>query len=101
MHAETLQGVQESWKPLKVPEKVKLRRVSDFMHKAIDVRSVEDTKILEEFRVFEAQEEWNFVRAKETQGEQLAGKIIQSEGLRHLEFFQVLEESAEAQEGAQ
>jgi hypothetical protein len=43
MWAETLQGVQESWKPFKVPEKVKLKRVSDFMHKAIVTRSVEVT----------------------------------------------------------
>ena len=78
MHAKTLQGVQESWKPLKVPEKFKLRRASDFTHKTIVARSTEATEVLEEFIVFKSQEEWNFVRASETQGEELTGKRIQS-----------------------
>jgi hypothetical protein len=64
MRTETLQGVQESWKPLKVLEKVKLRRVSDFMHKAIAARSAETTELLEEFRVFKPQEEWLFCTHK-------------------------------------
>jgi hypothetical protein len=64
VRAETLQGVQESWKPLKVPEKVKLRRASAFMHKAIAARSAEATELLEEFRVFKAQEEWHFCTRK-------------------------------------
>ena len=52
MCAETLQGVQESWKPLKVLEKVKLRRASAFTHKVVAARSAEATELLEEFRVF-------------------------------------------------
>ena len=60
MCAETLQGVKESWKPLKVPEKVKLKRVSSFMHKIVAARSAEATELLEEFRVFKAQEEQHF-----------------------------------------
>ena len=64
MHAETLQGVQESWKPLKVLEKVNLRRASAFMHRAIAERGAEATELLEEFRVFKAQEEWCFCTRK-------------------------------------
>ena len=77
MRAETLQGVKESWKPLKVSKKVKLRRASDFMHKAIAARSTEAKKLHEEFIVFKAQEEGVFVCVNETQGEELAGKRIQ------------------------
>jgi hypothetical protein len=69
--------VQESWKPLKVPEKVNLRRVSDFMHKVIAARSVEAIELLEEFRVLKLRRSGIFVRASETQGEELAGKRIQ------------------------
>jgi hypothetical protein len=47
MCAETLQGVKESWKPLKVPEKVKLRRASAFMNKDVAARSAEATELLE------------------------------------------------------
>jgi hypothetical protein len=44
MCAETLQGVQESWKPLKVSEKFKLRRASAFTHGVIVVGVVEQRK---------------------------------------------------------
>jgi hypothetical protein len=56
--------VQESWKPLKVPEKVNLRRESPFTHKDVATRSAEATEILEEFRVFKSQEEWRFCTCK-------------------------------------
>jgi hypothetical protein len=56
--------VQKLWKPIKVPEKVKIRRASAFMHKAIATRSAEATELLEEFRVFKAQEEWRFSTRK-------------------------------------
>jgi hypothetical protein len=61
---ETLQGVQESWKPLKVPEKVNLKREDAFTHKVVATRSAEAIELLEEFRVFKAQEEWHFCTHK-------------------------------------
>jgi hypothetical protein len=65
VRAKTMQRVQESWKPLKVPKKVKLKRVSAFMHKDIAVRSAEVTELLEEFIVFKAQSgEMTFVYAQ-------------------------------------
>jgi hypothetical protein len=60
VHAETLQGVHESWKPLKVSEKEKLRRDSAFTHLLYlqrSQRSQRPKELFEEFRVPKAQEE--------------------------------------------
>jgi hypothetical protein len=100
VHAETLQGVQESWKPLKVSEKVKLRRVSAFTHKVVAARSAEATELLEEFIVFKAQEEQCIYTQVRTQSDGAHRK--KNSRLRPLRIwkkkFQVLEESTEVQE---
>jgi hypothetical protein len=64
VHAETLQGVHESWKPIKVSEKEKLRRDSAFMHLLYLQRSQRPKELFEEFRVPKAQEEYHFYTRK-------------------------------------
>jgi hypothetical protein len=73
------------------------------VHEAVAARSAEATELFEEFRVPKAQEGQRFYthrRGLKSWSSQ-RGKGAKVEAFRFWKFFQVLEESAEAQEGAQ
>jgi hypothetical protein len=94
---------QELKNPLRVWKKDKLRRVSYFRHRVITARSAEALEPSDGFRVLKAQEDQCFYMCDEAPRVRSSQRIRKAkvEAFGKLNFFPVLEESAEAQEGAQ